>query len=364
MKAAVLHECPGELTMTDALELGEPRSDEVVVRIEAIGMCHSDVHIMDAVMPTPCPAVLGHEAAGTVERVGASVTGFVEGDRVVVTLSVHCGHCRMCRKGLPSVCINKAELGRTFDDPAYTFEGSGVVAPLRVAAFTEKAIVHHSGLVKIPDGFSTDQAALIGCAVPTGMGAVMRTAQVSPGDTCVVIGAGGVGLSSVQGARIAGAGQIIVVDRNPAALELATTVGATHTIVAGADVADAIGQVHEITKGGADHVFEAIGLPSLTQAGFQMLGKRGQLVIIGLHPHDQNFSVPGLSFVGNETIVRGSNMGSQNPQLDLPIYMEYAQRGLLNLDAVVTDTLGWDDMGVAIQRLRDGAVGRTVVRFD
>ena len=363
MRAAILHECPGELTMTDALELGEPHDDEVVVKIDAIGMCHSDVHVMDGVMPAACPAVLGHEAAGTVERAGAAAGDFSEGDRVVITLSVHCGHCKMCRTGYPSVCINKPALGRGFDDPAYTLDGQGVVAPLRVAAFTEKAIVHHSGLVKIPDGFSTEQASLIGCAVPTGMGAVMRTAEVKPGDSCVVIGAGGVGLSSVQGARIAGAGQIIVVDRNPAALELATKVGATHAVTAGNDIADAVGEVNEITQGGADHVFEAIGLPVLTQAGFQMLGRRGQLVIIGLHPHDQNFSVPGLNFVGTEAIVRGSNMGSQRPQIDLPIYMDYAQRGLLDLDAVVTDTMPWEDMGAAIDRLREGAVGRTVVTF-
>ena len=362
MKAAVFHGPHEALTM-EQLDIDEPMSREVVVKVAASGVCHSDLHFVDGHYPYPAPAVLGHEAAGIVEKVGDLVTQFKPGDHVIACLSVFCGNCKQCLSGRPNLC-NSAERSRgPGDKPKLTYSKSGemVWQFLNISSFAEKMLLHENAIVKIVDDMPLDRAALIGCGVMTGVGAALNTAKVEAGSTCVVFGAGGVGLSAIQGCRIAGAGMIIAVDMVESKLGLAKELGATHTI--DASQGDPVGKIREMTDGGADYSFEAIGLSKVATQAFDCIAPGGTATIIGMIPVGQKVELDGPAFL-SEKKIQGCNMGSNRFRIDMPRYVDFYQRGLLNLDDMITKRRKLEDVNDAMRAMAAGEVARSVLMFD
>jgi len=361
MKAAVLKSIPGELEITD-VEIGSPGPREVLVKTSAAGLCHSDLHFMEGSYPHPTPTVLGHESAGVVEAVGSAVTEFAEGDHVISCLSVFCGHCSYCTEGRPSLCANKGfETVRGPDEaPRLTIDGELAHQFLNLSSFAEQMLVHEHALVKIRDDMPLDRAALIGCGVLTGVGAVFRTAKVSPGETVAVIGCGGVGLSAIQGARIAGAGRVIAVDMVDSKLEIARQLGATDTV--NASNGDAVGEVIEMTGGGVHHAFEAIGLKVTAEQAFGMLRNGGAATVIGMIPLGQKVEVDGFQFL-MEKKLQGSNMGSNQFRTDMPRLIDMYLDGRLMLDEMVSAHIQLEDINEGFEQMKTGAIARNVIMF-
>ena len=272
MKAAVLREIPGELVI-DEVRIDKPGPREVLIRTVAAGCCHSDLHFIEGTYRTPVPTVLGHESAGIVEQVGADVTAVAPGDHVITCLSVFCGQCEFCISGRPNLCT-KVATRRPKDGPQRlrAADGSPMNQFLDLSSFAEQMLVHEGAVVKVRDDMPLDRAALLGCGVTTGLGAVFNTAKVGAGETVAVIGCGGVGLSAIQGAAIAGAGRVIAVDMLASKLELAASMGATD-VVNGSD-GDAVAQVMELTGGGVDHAFDAAGQPEPSGLGDDQVARR------------------------------------------------------------------------------------------
>jgi len=361
MKAAVLNSIPGTLDIEE-IEIGEPGPREVLVRTAAAGICHSDLHFMEGKYPFPCPAVLGHESAGVVEAVGSMVHYVQPGDHVITCLSAFCGHCSQCTDGHLSLCENKAtELVRHPDEaPRLSRNGETVNQYLHLSSFAEKMLIHEQALVKIDKDMPLDKAALIGCGVTTGLGAVFRTAKVSPGETVAVIGCGGIGLSAVQGARIAGANKIIAVDMVASKLELAQELGATHIVDASAG--DAVQQVKELTGDGVHHAFEAVGLKQTAEQAFQMLRKGGQATVIGMIPVGVRVEVDGTDLLYEKKLT-GSNMGSNQFRTDMPRFIEMYLDGRLKLDEMVSKTISLDQINDGFEDMKQGNVARSVITF-
>jgi len=258
MKAAVFHGPNHPLSIED-VAIDKPREREVLVRTVASGVCHSDLHFVDGFYPHPAPAVMGHEAAGVVEEVGRDVTYIKPGDHVIACLSVFCGYCEDCMSGHPNRCSNQRATQRAKGSPARLSQnGAEVKQFANLSTYAEQMLVHENALVKITKDIPLDRAALIGCGVTTGVGAVLNTARIEPGSTVAVFGCGGVGLAAIQGARIAGARRIIAVDKFPSKLELAKKLGATDGI--DSSQVDAVRAIKDLTNGGVDYAFEAVGL--------------------------------------------------------------------------------------------------------
>ena len=273
MKAAVLREANTPLTIEE-VQISKPASREVLVRPVAAGVCHSDLHFLDGSYPYPMPTILGHESAGVVEEVGKDVTYVKKGDHVITCLSAFCGHCHKCLTGHLSICANKHELNRAPEEESRLSQnGETINQFLNLSSFAELMLIHEHALVKVREDMPFDRAALIGCSTTTGVGAVFHTAKVAPGSTVAVLGCGGVGLAAINGAAIAGAAQIIAIDMLDNKLELAKAVGATHTV--NASSCDVVKEVIEMTQGGCEYTFEAIGLKSSTEQAFQMLAPGG-----------------------------------------------------------------------------------------
>jgi S-(hydroxymethyl)glutathione dehydrogenase / alcohol dehydrogenase len=305
--------------------------------------------------------VPGHEAAGVVEAVGADVTHVKPGDHVIGCLSIFCGRCEYCLSGRPVLC-DRQGLERSDDQPPRLSQnGAPIHQFLRLSAFAEMMLVHENTLVKIRDEMPLDRAALIGCAVTTGLGAVFNTAKVTPGSTVAVIGCGGVGLNSVQGAVIAGAGRVIAVDTNPWKLELARTFGATDLVDARAG--DPVQQVRELTDGGVEYAFEAIGLKVTAEQSFAMLRKGGTATIIGMIPEGERIELPGSEFL-DEKRIQGSNMGSNRFRVDMPRYVDLYLSGRLKLDELVSARIGLDQINDGFDAMRRGEVARSVIAFE
>ena len=266
MKAAVLYEANKPLVIED-VGTQKPGPHEVLIRTVCAGLCHSDLHFMEGLFPHPLPAVLGHESAGIVEQVGSEVTYVEKGDHVVTCLSVFCGTCEQCNSGRPAICTNTNVKLMPGVSNRITWSKSGKINQfLNLSSFAEQMLVHENALVKIRKDMPLDRAALIGCAVVTGTGAVFNTAKVAPGETVVVIGCGGIGMSAINGAAIAGAGRIIAVDTNAARLQLATKIGATDLV--DTQNGDPVKQVQELTKGHVHHVIEAVGSKITAEQSF------------------------------------------------------------------------------------------------
>lgn len=361
MKAAVLETCPGELTIQD-VSIDKPRKSEVLVRVAAAGLCHSDLHFMEAKYPCPCPTVLGHESAGVVEAVGEDVTYVKPGDHVISCLSVYCGACSYCLTGRTYLCQNKAATARSADQPSRLSRTSGepIAQFIHLSSFAEQILVHEHALVKIDPDMPLDRAALIGCGVTTGLGAVFNTTKIPVGSTVAVIGCGGIGLNVVQGARIAGAGRIIAVDMNPGKLEMAQEFGATDVV--DASKGDAVALVKELTKGGVDFSFEAIGLKIAAEQAFQMLCPGGTATIIGMIPVGQKLELHGVDFLAEKKI-QGSIMGSNRFRVDMPRYIDMYMQGRLKLDELVSARISLDEINEGFAVMKTGTVARSVIVF-
>ncbi len=361
MKAAVLREVKKPLSIED-VQISKPGPREVLIRTVAAGVCHSDVHFQNGSYLYPMPAVLGHESAGIVEQVGSEVRYVKKGDHVITCLSVFCGHCKFCTSGRPSLC-DKAETRRRPDEPfRITKDGKPMFQFLDLSSYAEQMLVHEHAIVKIRDDMPLDRACLIGCGVTTGMGAVFNTAKVHPGSTVAVIGCGGVGLAAVQGAALAGAGRVIAVDMIPSKLELAKRMGATDVVDAKAG--DPVAQVRELTGGGVEYSFEAIGLKVTAEQAFGMLENGGTATVIGMIPLGQKIELPGVDFLFEKKI-QGSNMGSNRFRVDMPRYIDFYLQGKLKLDEMISQRVKLEGVNEAMAALEKGGdIARTVITFD
>ena len=361
MKAAVFREMGIAMAIED-IAIAKPIGREVLVRMKAVGVCHSDLHIMTGDLPHPLPAVLGHEAAGIVEQVGPEVHTVKPGDHVVVCLTFHCGHCEQCDGGNTHRC-STPEAMRGADEPPRLHRGDESFTPfMAMGAFAEQILVHESGCVVMRRDMPFDRACLIGCGVTTGLGAVMRAAAVRPGETVAVIGCGGVGLSAIHGAELSGAGQIIAIDRLASKLELAREFGATAT-VDGTD-GSTVEQVMHLTNGrGVDHVIEAIGLPQTIADGFAMLAKGGLETIVGAARFDAKVTLPALAFL-SEKRVQGSMMGGVRNAIDIPRYIDFYVNGRLKLDRMISRRRPLGEINEAFDDMKTGVLARSVIVFD
>lgn len=360
MKAAVLRAVHQPLTIED-IEISAPGPHEVVVRTVAAGVCHSDVHFQQGLYPTPMPIVLGHESAGIIEAVGSEVRYVKPGDHVITCLSVFCGHCHYCITGRAHLCT-RVDTQRGPNDPPRLSKGGEVVHQFaNLSSYAERLLIHEHAVVKIRDDMPLNYAALIGCGVTTGMGAVMNTARVPPGSTVAVIGCGGIGLSAIQGAAIAGAGRIIAIDTRAAKLELAQICGATDLV--NATQGDPVQQVRDLTDGGVEYSFEAIGLKETAEQAFRMIAKGGTATIIGMIPVGTKIELHGPDFL-QEKKIQGSSMGSNRFRVDMPRYVEMYMSGKLKLDEMVTREITLDQINEAFTALLGGEVARQVIRFD
>lgn len=361
MRAAVLNSIPGQLEIED-IQISTPGPREVLVRVAAAGLCHSDLHFMEGKYPYMTPTVLGHESAGVVEAVGDQVTYVEPGDHVITCLSVYCGNCENCLTGHLSICSNSGVTDRdASEDPRLSRDGEPVHQFLKMSSFAEHMLIHEHGLVKIRKDMPLDRAALIGCGVTTGLGAVFNTAKVEPGTTVAVIGCGGIGLNAVQGARIAGASRIIAIDMLDTKLDLAREFGATDTV--NASEGDAVQQVIELTGGGVHYSFEAIGLKVAAEQAFNMLRAGGTATIIGMIPVGQNVELSGFAFLG-ERKIQGSNMGSNRFRVDMPRYIDLYLDGRLKLDELVSARISLEEINDGFETMRSGSIARSVVMFD
>lgn len=362
MRAAVLRDVDQPLSI-ESIEHDEPGPFEVVVHVAAAGLCHSDVRFMEGSYPVPLPAVLGHESAGVVGAVGTAVTHVRPGDHVITCLSVFCGTCSFCVSGRTHLCNNReATQRRPEESPRLSIGSEPIHQFLNLASFAERMLVHENAVVKVTDRIPLDKAALLGCGVATGLGAVFNTAGVRPGQTVGVIGCGGVGLSAVQGARIAGAGAVLAVDRIDEKLALAERLGATHTVNVASE--NPIDTVRELGDGsGLDYAFEAIGSAKTAELAFAMIGSGGSAVVIGLIPPGEKVSIPGVELF-YEKRLQGSNMGSNRFRIDVPRYVEMYLDGRLNLDDMITETMPIEDINTGFDRMRTGRVARNLIVFD
>ena len=359
MKAAIFHG-PHQPLTTEQVEIDDPIDHEVVVRVVASGVCHSDLHFIDGLYEFPSPAILGHEAAGIVESVGPLVDDFQPGDHVIACLSVFCGRCDYCLTGRTNLCSTRPIRAKDAP-PKLRWNGEAVNQFANLSAYAEKMLVHSNAIVKVRDDMPLDRAALIGCGVTTGVGAALNTARVEPGSMVAVFGCGGVGLSAIQGARIAGARMIIGVDVHDHKLETAYELGATHTINGARK--DAVKQIRELTNGGVDYAFEAIGLKVAAEQCFKALRPGGTATIIGMIPLGQKVELDGSAFL-SEKKIQGSSMGSNRFKVDMPKYIDFYMQGRLKLDEMITRRMPLEDLNEAFRAMKAGEVARQVLVFN
>lgn len=371
-RAAVLQELSRPAPYTDSrplvieeLELAGTGPGEVLVRVGAAGLCHSDLSVVDGSRPRPVPMVLGHEAAGVVEATGAGVTYVAPGDHVVFSFIPVCGACVPCQSGRPALCEAGARANsdgtllsgrRPFRRPG----GEELAQHLGVSGFAERTVVAAGSVVKVPAGVPLRTAALFGCALLTGVGAVVNTAAVPPGSSVAVFGLGGVGLSAVMGARLAGAFPIVAVDTVAAKLDHARRVGASHTLPAGDGV---IEQIRDLTQGGVQYTFEAVGNAAVLATAYAATCRGGTTVSVGLPHPSQTLQIPAVSIVAEERRIVGSYMGSAVPRRDVPRLMALYEAGRLPVDELFSRTIGLEEINAGFDALADGQVVRQIVVF-
>jgi S-(hydroxymethyl)glutathione dehydrogenase/alcohol dehydrogenase len=361
VKAAVLFESPGSLIIEDIVH-DRPGANEVLVRTVATGLCHSDLHRLRRPYPLDKPIVLGHEGAGVVEAVGSAVTYVKPGDHVIGFPKAFCGNCEWCLGGRSTLCTQPG-LGRAAGEkPRLRLRNGEPLAQLvGLSTFAERMLVHENSLVKIGKDIPLDRAALVGCAVPTGVGAVIRNARVPAGSNVAVIGCGGVGLNCIQGAVIAGANHIIAVDISRGKLDLALSFGATDVI--DNSEGDALAHLEALLpgSGGVDYAFEASGLKQTMELAFAMLRPAGTAVLIGISAG--NIELPTAAFL-RERKVQGCVMGSVQFRQDLPYLLDLYRSGRLKLDELVSNRIPLEQINDGYAAIADGAIARSVVVFD
>lgn len=359
--AAVLNRAPGALEIEELI-IDDPGPDEVLVRVAYAGLCHSDLHEIDGTFDTTVPIVLGHEVVGEVVEVGTAVSGIATGDRVVTCLSAFCGSCSFCLEGRQTLCANRLTLQQGRPRPRLTnARGEAVRATAGIGGFAQMVLVHRNSVVVIPADVPDATASVLGCAVTTGMGAVLHSARVRAGQTVAVIGLGGVGFAALQAARLAGASRVIGVDVVPQKLQQALAFGATEVVHA--REVDAVAAVIDLTDGGVDHSFEAVGSGITASQAFAMLRPGGVATIMGMIPESHDIKISGADLFLQEKRIQGSFMGSNHFKVDIPLYAQFNRVGALNLDGLVTAEFDLDTINEGFKALASGSEIRVVARI-
>lgn len=360
-RAAVL-EAVGRPVSVRELEVIEPRAGEVRVRMLASGVCHSDLRVRDGEWNRPTPIVMGHEGAGIVEAAGPGVTTPRVGDLVALSWLIPCGVCRWCRRGQVWSCPDSPSYRHTLLDGETAFRGARSYCA--IATMASMSVVPAAAAITVPPATDPAAAALIGCCVTTGVGAVQKTAAVTPGSSVAVIGLGGVGLSCVMGSVVAEATQIVAIDRVAEKLDVARSIGATHTILASDDAAATAEALRELTDGGPDFVFEAIGRPSTVELAIAALPVGGTAVLVGMTPVGERAGFEVYPFVDGGRRILGSNYGSAEPTMDFPRYAAWSIEGRLPVDRLIDRRIALDDVEDAFAAMREGRFIRQVIEFD
>ncbi|MEL7189973.1 MAG: Zn-dependent alcohol dehydrogenase [Pseudomonadota bacterium] len=360
-KAAIL-ETPGEGLVIGDVDIADPAPHEVLIDTKACGLCHSDLHFIDGTYPHPLPAIPGHEAAGVVRAVGSEVKTVKPGDHVVSCLSAFCGQCEFCVTGRMALCLGGATRRGKTDAPRITRDGGAPVNQmLNLSSLSEQMLIHENACVSIDKDMPLDRAAVIGCAVTTGAGTIFNACKVTPGETVLVVGCGGVGLATINAAKIAGAGKVIAADPLPEKRELAKVLGASHTVDALAD--DAVKQIMEISGGGVDWGIEAVGRQASADLAVASLRRGGTAVILGMMPLDCKVGLGAMDLLGGKKLM-GAIMGMNHFPVDLPRLVDFYMRGLLDLDTIIAERIGFDDVNAGFDKMRGGSHARSVVMFD
>ncbi|QWC57379.1 alcohol dehydrogenase catalytic domain-containing protein [Erythrobacter sp. 3-20A1M] len=360
-KAAIL-EKPGEGLVIREVVLAEPGPHEVLVDVKACGLCHSDLHFIDGHYPHALPTIPGHEAAGVVRAVGQEVKTVKPGDHVVSCLSAYCGHCEFCTTGRLALCISRDVRRGRDADPRITFEdGEAVNQMLNLSAFAEQMLIHEHACVAIDKDMPLDRAAILGCAVTTGAGAIFNACKLVPGESVAVVGCGGVGLAAVNAAKIAGAGKVIALDPLPEKRQLAEALGATHTIDALSETA--ADEVVKITGGGVHHAIEAVGREASAALAIKVLRRGGTATVLGMMPLDCKVGLGALDLLASKKL-QGAFMGDNRFPVDLPRLVDFYLRGLLDLDTIIADRIPLEQINEGFDRMREGHSARNVVVFE
>lgn len=372
-RAAVLHEMGSALPYANSkpirieeIELDPPGSGEVLVKIAAAGLCHSDLSVVNGSRPRPLPMVIGHEAAGVVEEIGSGVTGLEKGDHVVFVFVPSCGACVPCSEGRPALCEPgaAANVAGTLlgNQRRIRLNGEYVTHHVGVSCFAEYAVVSQHSLVKVHKGLPLDQAALFGCAVITGVGAVANTAEMKMGSSAVVVGLGGVGLAALLGAIAAGARKTVAVDLLQSKLDIAKDLGADYVIRA--DDPDVVAKVKEFTNGGGDNAFECVGSEKAMELAYALTRRGGTTVSSGLSDPSKSFAIQHVNLVAEERTIKGSYLGSCVPKRDIPDYIEMFETGGLPVDKLMSEKISLDEVNAGFDKLASGETVRQLITFD
>jgi S-(hydroxymethyl)glutathione dehydrogenase / alcohol dehydrogenase len=359
VRAVVLREV-GNPAAVEQLQLRPVGPGEVRVRVAASGVCHTDLSVRDGLMPALLPCTLGHEGAGVVSEVGEGVTTVAPGQHVVLTWNVPCRSCEHCLRGDAQLCPHG--LDHAFGVPYAESDGGSVWPSMGAGTLADETLLPAAGVVPVDPSLRLDHAALLGCAVTTGVGAVLRTAAIRPGESVLVLGCGGVGLAAIQGARLAGAGRIIAADRAAGQLPTAAANGATDLVDASEDLVTA---VRDLTDGaGVDHAIEVVGKPATIRAAYDATRRGGTVTVVGAAGIEETVTFPALSLMADGKTMKGSVYGASDPARDIPALARLALRGLLDLEALVTRRIGIDDVEAAFTDMAAGQGARSVVCFD
>ncbi len=361
MKAAVLIEAGQPLVIEDVV-ISKPGPHEVLIRTAACGLCHSDLHFIEGTYPHAVPAIPGHEAAGIVEAVGSEVRTVKVGDAVITCLSAFCGHCEYCVTGRMSLCMGADTRRSKGEPPRITRpDGTPVSQMLNLSAYAEMMLIHEHACVAINPDMPLDRAAIIGCAVTTGAGTIFNACKVTPGESVAVVGCGGVGLATINAAKIAGAGRIIACDPLPEKRALALKLGATDAIDASAE--DAASQVIALTKGGVDHAIEAVGRPASGELAVKTLRRGGTATILGMMPLQHSVGLSAMDLLSGKKL-QGAVMGANHFPVDIPRLVDFYLRGLLDLDSIIAETIPLSAINQGFDTMKGGASARSVIVFD
>lgn len=350
----------------ETLELSEPKTNEVLIKIGAAGLCHSDLSVINGSRPRPMPMVLGHEAAGEVIELGPDVTDFEKGDHVVCTFIPSCGHCIPCKEGRPALCENGAASNEKGEMLTGGFrlqseDNQTMYHHLGISGFAEYAVVSTNSIVKVDKDIPFEKVAIFGCAVITGIGAVINTANISAGSTVAVVGLGGIGLNAILGARLAGASEIIALDINEDKFELAKSLGATAVFNSGDD--NVVENVKTYASGGVNYAFETAGVVPAMEVAYQITKRGGMTTTTGLPDPKHNFSFPQVTLAAEERTVKGSYVGSCVPERDIPRFVNLYKQSRLPVDQLLTDTLSLEEINEGFDRLARGEAARLVVKI-
>ncbi|QJR10965.1 Putative alcohol dehydrogenase D [Usitatibacter rugosus] len=348
----------------EEIELKPPGYGEILIKIGAAGLCHSDLSVINGDRPRPMPMALGHEAAGVVEELGPGVSDLKKGDHVVLVFVPSCGHCAPCAEGRPALCEPGAvanTAGTLLNGDRRLFRGDGTIVNhhLGCSAFATHAVVSRNSVVKVHPDLPLDEAALFGCAVLTGMGAVVNTAGVKPGHSVAVIGLGGVGLASILGAVVSGARIVAAVDLSEEKLALAKELGATHTFIASDP--DLVGKFREATQGGVDFAVEMAGSPRAFDTAYKITRRGGTTLTAGLPPPTATWAMPGVNLVAEERTIKGSYIGTCVPSRDIPRYVDLYMQGRLPVNKLMSGKMPLAQINEGFDLLHDGKVVRQVI---